>query len=406
VNLRTTFLVRFSLTGIVFLLGWCLPAQAQRVTSLSGSVDVGGGLDIYPTNTVNGESSVSDSFYNLSPSATISSRTARSTLSLGYAFGYNHFGNDTPRNSTSHAISLSWNRQLSTRWNMSVSDYYSLTNDLQTFYALRGLAIEDDALVLYFYPVTTNTSIGTNHISLGVNRTLSPRSQLSFSVNHSMGLYGETEEVPLVGLSDQQTISASVSYSRQLTDRMSWNVAYNGSYFSFDNFNSAISTAVIAGLTSTVAKDTTLSINAGPQRVNNLKTPGNNTSVTASISVSKRFKENNFHASIGHDNASSSGVGSVSTTRRASAGVSRSFGHRVNVFGDFSLFDGTGIVGNPFQTRGTSATANMGFTLARNLSLQGGVQFQRYTKPSPYAYTQKRLFVSLRYSHPNLLRSR
>jgi hypothetical protein len=378
-----TFLVGVSLTGItVSMIGLCLPAYAQRVTSVGGSVDVGTGLDNYPiaTATGTGASSNSDSFYNISPSVSLSSKTTRSSLNLAYAFGWNRFNNEPPRNTTTHSVSFGVTRQLSSRWNMQVGESYSLSNDLQTFYALSGIALEQDTLVYFFHPVTTNTSVGYNSLNVSFDHKFSPRSQLSFGAGHTMGLYGDSESA-LVGLSDQQTFSANASYSRRINDRTSWNVGYSGSYFTFDKFNSAISTTVTVGLSSTVAKDTTLSISAGPSRVNNL------------------------HFSISTGNAMSSGVGSVSSTRSAAAGFSRSIGHRTNVSADFSAFDGTGLVGNPYNTRGMSATGNMGFTVMKNLSVQGGVQFTRYTRPSPYAYTQKRLFVSLRYSHPNLLRS-
>ena len=397
--------IRVSMTGIaVVLLGCCLPAHAQRVTSLDASIDVSGGLNNYPVNTAAGESSHSEGFYSVSPSGTVTSRTARSTLTFGYSLGWSHYGGNQQRNSTSHSFSLSWSRQMGPRWNMRVGEYYSMTSDIRTFYALRGLAVEDEAVVLYFYPVTTNSPIGTNSLSFSVDRKLSTKSSLSFGVSHSMGIY--PDEIAFAGYSDLQTISWNGSYSRSLDDRTSWNVGYSGSYFSFDQFQSAISSAVTVGVTRLVAKNTTFNISAGPSRVNNLNFPGSNTTLTASLSVSHKIKENSFHFSLGNNNATTSGVGSVSSTRSVSAGVSRPLGRRMNVFGDFSAYDGTGIVGNPFNTRGMSATANLGYTLARNLSLQGGFTYQRYIRPAPQAFGERRLFVSLRYSHPNLLRSR
>jgi hypothetical protein len=299
-------------------------------------------------------------------------------------------------------------RELSPRWSLRVSDYYSRTNDLYTFYALRGAEIQEEGLVLYFYPVTTNTSIGTNSLSVSVDHTLSPRSELSFTASHSIGLYGTGQAAaPLVGLSDLQTISATASYTRRLNDRTSLSVGYNGSYFGFDSFDGAVSTAVTVGLSTVVAKDTTFDISAGPSRVSNVSVEGsNNTNLAASVSLSKRIEKNSFSFSLSNNNATASGVGSVSNTRSAIASVSRPLSRRVSIYGNFSAYDGTGIVGNPFRTRGISATANVGYSLARNLSLHGGFQYQRYIHPVQYAYTQKGVFVSLRYSHPNLLRSR
>lgn len=399
------FLFRFSLSGIALLvMGWCLPADAQRVTQVDGTIDVGGGMNDYPTDTPQGEVSHWEKFYNISPGAVVSSRTARSNLSLGYAFGWNYYGSELSRSSTSHMVSLGVQRQLSPRWNLQVGEYYNRTNDIYSFYALRGVAIEEDAIVVYFYPVTTNSSLGTNSLSVSFDHTLSPRSSLSFGGTHTIGFYGASEST-LAGLSDLQTISANAAYTRRLNERTSLSIGYNGSYFTFDKFSSAVSTAVTFGLTSVVAKDTTVNISAGPSRVTTLRGSGNNTTLAASASISKTIKENTVHASISNNNATTSGVGSISNTRSLTAGISRNFGRRVSVFGDFSAFDGSGVAGNPFRTRGTSAAANVGYTLVRNLSLQGGLQFQRYTQPSPYAFTQKRLFFSLRYSHPNLLRS-
>jgi hypothetical protein len=399
-----TFLVCISLTGIaVSMMGLCLPAYAQRVTSVGGSVDVATGLDNYPITTVAGESSNSDTFYSISPSVTLASKTARSSMNLGYAFSWNRFNSEPPRDTTTHSVTFGVTRQLSPRWNMSVSDSYSLSNDLHTFYAISGYGIEEGSLVFFFHPVTTNASVGYNSLNASFDHKFSPRSSLSFGAGHSIGLYGDSES-SLAGLSDNQTFSANASYSRQINDRTSWNVGYSGSYFTFDKFNSAIATTVTVGLSSTVAKNTTLSISAGPSRVNNLHFSSSDTNLSASVSATRRIQRNNFHFSISTGNAMSSGVGSVSSSRTAAAGFSRPIGHRVNVFTDFSAFDGTGLVGNPFNTRGMSASGNVGFNLVKNLSVQGGVQFTKYTKPSPYAYTQKRLFVSLRYSHPNLLR--
>ena len=399
------FLIRASLIGFTFLLmGWCLPAYAQRVNQLDGSIDVGGGVNDYPTNIGQGESSNWESFYNISPAATLSSKTARSVLSLSYAFGWNYYGSELARHSTSHTASLGVSRKLSQRWSVRVSDNYTRTNDIQTFYALRGVAIEEEGLVVYFYPVTTATAIGTNYLNVAFDHSFSAKSTLSFGATHTFGNYGASQS-PLLGLSDLQTISVNATYTRRLNERTSWNLAYNGSHFTFDKFNSAVSTSATVGLTYTLAKETSVNVSAGPSRVDNLNIPGSNTTLAVTASIAKTIKRNSFHASLSNNNATTSGVGTVSNTRSAAAGVSRALNRRVNVFADFSLFDGAGVAGNPFRTRGTSATANMGYSLARNLSLQGGLQYQRFTQPSPYAYTQRRLFVSLRYSHPNLWRS-
>jgi len=76
------------------------------------------------------------------------------------------------------------------------------------------------------------------------------------------------------------------------------------------------------------------------------------------------------------------------------------------VYASANVSDSKGILDNTVSSRGGGAAANVGFLLTQQLSLQVGAQLQRYTQPAPFAFTQKRLFASLRYTHPNLLRSR
>ena len=100
------------------------------------------------------------------------------------------------------------------------------------------------------------------------------------------------------------------------------------------------------------------------------------------------------------------GLGSVSRTRRATVGFGRALGRRVSAFADATAFDSTGILDNTFNTRGLFASANMSFALTSKMSVQGGVSYQRYNQPSEFETSQKRVFASLRYSLPNLLRWR
>jgi hypothetical protein len=130
------------------------------------------------------------------------------------------------------------------------------------------------------------------------------------------------------------------------------------------------------------------------------------TSYEATASLQQDINENSFHFVFSQDSGNVTGLGSVSKTRRATVGFGRALGRRVNVFADVTGFESKGILDNTYGTRGLWASANMGFALTSKLSVQGGLSYQRYDQPSDFKTSQKRVFASLHYSLPNLLRWR
>jgi hypothetical protein len=69
-----------------------------------------------------------------------------------------------------------------------------------------------------------------------------------------------------------------------------------------------------------------------------------------------------------------------------------------------SAFETRGRLDNGFSARGLQGAAMLGVPLTRTLSMMGGAQYQQYDHASPYSFAQKRVFISLRYSNPNLFR--
>lgn len=404
-GMRHIEMVRARLFAAVFLVaGFCVPAYAQHTTDLSASVDVVGGLDSNPGGNVIGTTSQGNAFYSLYPALSLNSRGARSNLSLSYAFGWNRFASELPSHSTTHTVGFNWSRDLSPRWNMSLGEYFTQSDDLHTFFALRGVALLDEQLVFVFAPVATHQTVRTNRLTLAVTHDISPRSTLSFTADHSMGLYADADIG--TGLSNQHTANVGATYSRRIDERTSWEVGYTATRFGFDRFSGATANVIHAGMSRVLAKDTSLRLTVGPSYVRHagVREEGNNLGYQATATLTKAIERNSFHATYAQDNALSTGLGSVSTTRRASAGFSRAFNRRLAGFADFSAFDGRAYIGNVLNSRGLSATGNVSVTLAKKLSLQGGVTFLRYSEPAPYAVTQKRVFVSLRYTEPSLLR--
>jgi hypothetical protein len=398
--------MRFRYSSVVVLLMMLFApgsAFAQRTYVLGATIDAVGGLDNNAQFNLGGQSGESDPMYSLYPGMTLQSRTARSVLGLGYAFGWNRVQATLPNDSKSHSASANLSTELGPRSNLRIGESFSISDDLQSFYALRGVELVEETLVFFFQPVAVHQSVRTNKANMGLEHRLNERSSLSLSADHSLVWYGANSG--FAGLSDQHVTSGGFTYSRQINERTNWSLGYSASYFNFAEYSTAWSNAVQIGLTSRVAKDTTLSLSVGPSHVKNLNASGGNMSYQASASLAKRIERNSFHLTVSQDSANASGLGSISKTRRVTAGFSRTFGRRVSAFVDASAFDSSGVLGNPYDTRGTTATGNLGFILARNLSLHGGVQFQRYTQAEPHNFSQKRVFFSVRYSHQDLWRS-
>jgi hypothetical protein len=94
----------------------------------------------------------------------------------------------------------------------------------------------------------------------------------------------------------------------------------------------------------------------------------------------------------------SSGLGSISDTRKAGFSMSRS-GKTATAFIDISAFETRGRLDNTFSARGVAGTVSIGVPLTRTLSVAGGAQYQQYDHTSAFNFSQKRVFFSLRYGN-------
>jgi hypothetical protein len=71
---------------------------------------------------------------------------------------------------------------------------------------------------------------------------------------------------------------------------------------------------------------------------------------------------------------------------------------------DISGFESDGTLDNPESMRGLAGAASIGFSISRYVSIHGGGEYQRILQTSLFAFTQHRVFVSLRFNNPNLWR--
>lgn len=344
-------------------------------------------------------------FYSLSPSVTLTSQSPRAQFDLGYAFGWTHTAPNL--DAKSHVLTFGLSRQLSPRSNIDVGSGFTQTSDARTFYALRGIAEAPDesGLQLFFYPVAVQQIARDYRGNINFSHKLSDKSGLSFGGGFSLREYPNEQTTEL---SDQQGGSASLSFSRRISSRTELTLGYSASYYTFHGYEDAFQNVLSAGFSSVIAKDTALNWSLGASHLQNPNAPGSDIVLTyqGSAGISREIKGNYFNLTVSQDGGGASGAGAMSKNRRIGLGFSRNLGHFVNIFADVSAFDSQGVLDNTLDIRGGSATANVGFIITERISLQVAGQYQRQSGHNPFAFSQKRLFASLRYSHPNLLRSR
>jgi hypothetical protein len=381
---------------LVFALAATL--NAQRRYAVGPVIDLVGGGSNRPAGAISLGSGSQRFFlfYGVYPSITMTSRGARSVVDASYAFGLNRTETDQSINSQSHTASLRLSTRVSPSWNVSLSESFTATSDAATFNALRGVPRSpEDPLV--FNPVAIHALARTNNTSILADYTLSDKSAISISGAHTVRNYsglGTTGG----GLSDQQHTSGGIAYARTV-GHAKWSLGYTGSYFDFANFSSTQSHVSRVGYSDRIVPGLTFQVNVGVSYLKSRGAETNYVGYNTSASLQKTITGASFSMYYTQDSGRPTGLGSISDARRVGLTINRA-GRNATLFVDVSVFDTRGSLGNIFNTRGASAAANFGIPLTRTVSLQAGAQYQRQN--STLGFTQKRLFVSLRYNNPNL----
>ena len=390
------------------LLGFTQHARAQRISSLNATVDALGGIDDSSQFAATPRAGATKySSYSMYPSVSLVSQTPYSTFNVDYSYGRNNISTDPPLGSNSHVASATINGALSPRWRMRIANSFSYSSDARTVYALRGVLPTEDPsiLALFFDPVALNQSVLNVGSGVSLDHQMSAKSSMSFAAEYTRRDY-QTGSVQ--SLSDQESVSGNVGYSRRISEHASWGIDYNLSYYTFSNFMSSVTNVVRFNFSNQLAKDTTATFSVGGSSAQNVGGAGfgSSASYETAAGLDKTIKGNTVKLSFSQDYAHPNGLASVSRNRRAQVGVSRNLGRQVNIFISGSVFESKGVLDNVAGSRGGTGTANVGFRITEKISLQVGAQLQRYTEPAPFAFTHKRAFVSLRYTHPNLWQKR
>ena len=375
----------------------------QRKYVVGTSLDLAAGATnrLTSTGVVSNQNQPLFLFYGAFPTITMASTGARSLLNASYSYGLNRSKSQQSFGQHSHSASLNFSTPLTSQLGISFTDSFQSTSDAASFNALRGVTANPPSPFV-FYPVAAQILSRTNSSNAGVNYRFSDRSSVGLNVSHHLRTYGTNGQNVFSGaLLNQQNISVAATYNWQASQRETWTVAYTSGYATFKNFENAYSDTAHMGYSNEIRPDLRFNLTVGLASVKSQGTLGSYIGYNTSVNLQKTLQANSLSLFYTQTSGQSSGLGSVSDTRIAGF----AWNHKtrtVTEFADISFFDTKGLLGNSFNARGLTAAANIGMPLSRRWSLQGGGQYQHYNRKSAFGFTQKRLFVSLRYSEPTL----
>jgi hypothetical protein len=390
--LIATFLLLFLPPGL----------EAQREYAIGVGLNLVSGGDNNPRGGTSGPGTETPLrlFYGAYPSISLTSTGARSSVGLSYGFGFDRTETDPRTESESHSVSISISRQLGPRWSLSLSEGFRQTADLRTFNVFQGIVLAPEGLIFVFDPVGTDLEVRSNSASIGLDYSTSTRSRLSFTGSHDLRKYGGDSRFFGI-LSDQQSVSSGLLYRRELSSRSSWSARYRVAYSEFRDFENVVSQAASLGFRTEIAQALFFELTGGPSYVSSLGGASGYLRYNAGASLGRQGRSFGFSLYYSASSGESSGLGSVSDTQRAGVSAGHS-GGPVTVSVDVSAFDTRGRLDNVQRTRGVSGSATLGYPMTDTLTLQVGTRYQRYTNTSTFAFTQERVFLSLRYDRPEL----
>jgi hypothetical protein len=147
-----------------------------------------------------------------------------------------------------------------------------------------------------------------------------------------------------------------------------------------------------------------LQLNAGPSYLDSLENTKSPTGTNVSATLKRVIPKGSFALTVSQTSSDTSGLGSVSRNKEVGLGMSHTFGRSTTLSANVSGFDTQGLQVNGLSARGIAAGGNLAFALSRDWSVNCGGQFQHYEGYNTPGYHQMRVFMSLRYSKPELWR--
>jgi hypothetical protein len=349
-------------------------------------------------------------FYGIYPTLRMAASGRRSSWSTSYSYGLDRTATAPTSKHESHAAMLTFSSRISSAWNIHLYDSFDATSDAATFNALRNV-VADPNVPFVFYPTAAQITARGNTASLGADYRFADRSTVSFNVRHALRDYGSGGAgSAAAALANQQSFSGDMAYNYQTGAHETWSLGYTASYFNFSGystlsqFQNGYSQTGHLGYANQIVPGLTFNLSGGVSRVQGQGTGESSIGFDSAATLQKKIDENrSFSLYFRRSSADTSGLGSVSKTNSGGVSFTRA-GRKATLFSDLSVFDTRGILGSTYNSRGYAATVSVGIPLTRTWSAQVGGLYQRYEGLQAFAFTQKRVFVSLRYSNPSLKR--
>jgi len=335
------------------------------------------------------------------PSIKFTARGEHSSLDSYYGFGYEKSYFDPSYETRSHSATVAYSRNLSPKWKLNLSDSFSMTSDVSSFRLLSGATPVEDQFQFAFTPVFARSN-RSNNASVGLDHIFSRLSSLTVGGSYSTLDYPVGSLTTGV-LSDQKRIAATATYTHT-GQRYSWSLGYSGARFNFASFENSFNHSAHAGYSYQFSPALSLRIDVGPSYLDSLDNVKSPVGVNATVALNRMVQKGSFTLSVSQTRGDTSGLGSISTFREAGLYMNRTVGRSTTISANVSGFDTEGLQANSVSARGGSAGGSIGFVVGRDWSLNWGGQYQHYAGYNTSGYDQKRLFMSLKYSKPELWR--
>ncbi len=391
----------------VILISATVPVLAKRIYTVGTQINVVASLDNNPRLNNDGfspsQGEIWSTLYGLYPSISLNSTGLRSNLQLSYALGLNANPSERSRPSESHSFSATFGTPLTRNLGLTVSESFTRSRDFTTFNVFRGIILTPEGLLFDFDTIALLQESSYNNASLALDYTLSSDSSLSFGVGHSIRSFEQSIDASN-RLSNETGFSGNVAYSQNLNGRTGWNLAYSASLRDFDQFQNNLTHNINIGLSHQVSPTVSLALTGGPSYSQSPETGAGFSGYNASFQISKAFEETFTSLSYSHGTGTSTGVGSVSNTDTLAFNFSRPLVRRININANLSLYRTSPILDNPVATRGGLAAVSLGFSLSESWALNFGATYRKQEETTINDGEQKRIFTSLSYTLPELLR--
>jgi len=346
--------------------------------------------------------------YGIYPSITLNSMGPKSNLRLSYSFGFNRVNSQEDIETKSHTFGGDVNVQLTPNLQLSLQESFIRTSDFRTFNLYRGILVTPEGVFFDSETIALNQDYYQNRASMDLDYTLNPNSSLSFGLGHSLRRY-QGNLPSATNLSDQNGFNGKMGYTHSMGLRSRWNLGYSVSLYDFQEFESARTHHVRIGFSHQFRPSVWLRVGTGPSY-----TEGNDRESSflsfknGSLTLSKSLEANLLSFSYSFESGTSTGVGSVSDAQTFRFDFSRPLGRRTSVSANVTLYDTEGRLDNPVDNRGLSTSLVFDFLLHNRWVLVVGGSYQDQQEnlqgTETFDIGRKRLFVSLRFTLPELVR--